>query len=283
MYKYDETRYSNELYHHGVKGMKWGVRRYQSKDGTLTAAGKKRYSENSSSEETNKKKLTTEQKIAIGCVAAGAALAVMGGMYVYKKNSIPLHTKYMSFGEKIDLDSLSSEDTILPKGIKMHRISSKSVEDYAGEGKRIYVSYLKKDNRIYKEEMPKYLREWGEKGIISDDGTKAYEHILKTKVDVKIPSKRAMAEMYMEATKSTDVNKGWYQRFMSNLNNHKNPEVKAFFEIAKKRGYNAVLDENDAGNFTKSPLILLDPIEVIESSKSHRISTMEKILNVILM
>ena len=31
-----------ELYHHGVKGMKWGVRRYQNEDGTLTAAGKKR-------------------------------------------------------------------------------------------------------------------------------------------------------------------------------------------------------------------------------------------------
>lgn len=32
-----------ELYHHGVKGMKWGVRRYQNKDGSLTPAGKKRY------------------------------------------------------------------------------------------------------------------------------------------------------------------------------------------------------------------------------------------------
>lgn len=32
-----------ELYHAGVKGMKWGVRRYQNKDGTLTPAGKKRY------------------------------------------------------------------------------------------------------------------------------------------------------------------------------------------------------------------------------------------------
>lgn len=31
-----------ELYHYGVKGMKWGVRRYQNADGSLTAAGKKR-------------------------------------------------------------------------------------------------------------------------------------------------------------------------------------------------------------------------------------------------
>ena len=33
----------NELYHHGVKGQKWGVRRYQNPDGSLTAAGKRRF------------------------------------------------------------------------------------------------------------------------------------------------------------------------------------------------------------------------------------------------
>lgn len=32
-----------ELYHHGVKGMKWGVRRYQNKDGSLTPKGKRHY------------------------------------------------------------------------------------------------------------------------------------------------------------------------------------------------------------------------------------------------
>nr|DAM62926.1 MAG TPA: hypothetical protein [Caudoviricetes sp.] len=32
-----------ELWHYGVKGMKWGVRRFQKKDGTLTSAGKKKY------------------------------------------------------------------------------------------------------------------------------------------------------------------------------------------------------------------------------------------------
>lgn len=36
-----------ELYHWGIKGMKWGIRRFQNKDGSLTPAGRKRYSDGS--------------------------------------------------------------------------------------------------------------------------------------------------------------------------------------------------------------------------------------------
>ncbi len=35
--------YNTCLYHHGIKGQKWGVRRFQNEDGTWTEAGKKRY------------------------------------------------------------------------------------------------------------------------------------------------------------------------------------------------------------------------------------------------
>lgn len=43
---------SNELVHWGIKGMRWGVRRYQNADGSLTPAGKKRYGDDDDTGET---------------------------------------------------------------------------------------------------------------------------------------------------------------------------------------------------------------------------------------
>ena len=73
------------LTHHGIRGQKWGIRRFQNKDGTLTAAGKKRVKaedeETNSPQQAQKKGLSKGQKaaIAIGATAVAAGLAAYGG------------------------------------------------------------------------------------------------------------------------------------------------------------------------------------------------------------
>lgn len=95
---------NNELYHHGIKGQKWGVRRYQNEDGTYTNEGKERYFGKSSNkvkdfaktlieqdEKTNKWELSDRgKKILKGsAITAGALIAATGaGVIIYKSGGL---------------------------------------------------------------------------------------------------------------------------------------------------------------------------------------------------
>lgn len=72
---------NNELYHHGILGQKWGVRRFQNKDGSYTNAGKKRRNQSGDNTEKNEK---VKRGTKTGAVVCGSALAAIGSAYLYK-------------------------------------------------------------------------------------------------------------------------------------------------------------------------------------------------------
>lgn len=103
----------NELMHWGIKGMKWGVRRYQNKDGSLTPAGKKRYDKEMA-------KLKEEEKIA--------------------KNKLKTQAKLNKLDEKRkEVEALKSGKPIT-KSTKQH--SKPSVKDMSDEELRQTVNRL---------------------------------------------------------------------------------------------------------------------------------------------
>lgn len=55
---------NTELYHHGVKGQRWGVRRYQNKDGSLTSYGKNRYAKELAKLEAEKERVRQQEQTA---------------------------------------------------------------------------------------------------------------------------------------------------------------------------------------------------------------------------
>ena len=129
----------SELYHHGIKGQKWGVRRYQNYDRTLTSSGKARYSKNSRVSSGGGKGINisprTKQilKYSLGAVAGLTLLAATA--YLGYKYGGPLAKKLPSLKRKRPLTPLEKERVRRENTVK--RVSTMSDEDITNGIKRL--------------------------------------------------------------------------------------------------------------------------------------------------
>ena len=117
---------NDELYHHGIKGQKWGVRRYQNSDGTLTPEGKKRQAK-----ELNK--LNKVGRLVIWNDASRRRAGNEANLYEYYAN------KATNSDEKMYYDG------------RVHALD----QVYTSSAKAV-VSYLKKYKKLEERLMKKY-------------------------------------------------------------------------------------------------------------------------------
>ncbi|WP_443735101.1 hypothetical protein [[Ruminococcus] lactaris] len=286
----------NEIYHHGIKGQKWGVRRYQFADGSLTPAGEKRYYINQNSNKVSR--LSSLASMKVKDIANNARTQITGKQYV---------------------------DSCLKKGTTFSRIqTSKDFENFA-----FYATYLKTDSDKYMGLFGKNLtsrakaaakqaeKQANASGSKTDadkakelrsasNNMKVYQLKISATDKLKVPSdenagfitanllKDKSFKKNVEASLADSKEKmrrpaqqilfkqaenalkkdpntmkksekvAVYKAFNLSLTNHNTQEVAAqnrFYSELKKKGYNALLDYNDkeySSYHAKRPMIIFD-------------------------
>lgn len=268
--------------------MKWGVRRFQKKDGSLTSAGRKRYSdaakEKTTENEEIDKKRKLNKKVVVGSVAAITALAVIGSAAVYShkvgsyKKSININSIELG---KYKVNDLKFDDTVIPKGSTLFRTSSyNSLRDGP-----VFLSTNKKDRDRYIHRISSMYKD-------------TFQMKIKSTKDLKIPSEKKQMDLFIDLlTNDKEFSKEvtynpygvtknvfgdrkaakefaehhHYENFITKMIDYdpsKKNNLSKFAEYVKSKGYDCLIDVNDIRTTADNPIIALNKSDlIIESSK----------------
>ena len=204
------------MYHYGIKGMKWGVRRFETKGGKLTPAGKKRYADDSVGEKKPKKQLKIPDKkskhrtnleekykqkgMSQQEAEQAAARRIRGEKYAAAAAAVTVascvaYCKYKNFTTDKEL----SENTDFQR--IMNLVNGQEIENRD----RMYVAYDKKDKAKYKGLLGDSFKEQNRfYNYAADDDKKrgVYDVGVKAKQKIKVASRKRVEDTFAQLYKN---------------------------------------------------------------------------------
>lgn len=224
------TRQS-ELYHHGIKGQKWGVRRFQNKDGSLTPAGKKRYDEPNVGRKTSESKTKETKKYKI---PDNKSLHRLKLEDKYMKNGMTREEAEQAAAKRIRTEKFVAaaagvtvasavayakykgytSDKIIKENSDFQRIMRLDPNAELRKDSRLYVTIDKKDKVLYKGMFADHSVK------LKTDNEKIYDITVRNRKEIRIASEKRARDTFVNLFKNDE-------NFKSE-----------FIERLKKDGYN---------------------------------------------
>lgn len=253
------------LAHYGVKGMKWGVskdhrREFREKDTKDTSTS----------------------------VVGRKVASVQMLRYMSKGRAIQVSKKY----DDEWYDKLETGKQFVEKGHTLNRVV-RGVDQNAMAG-RLYVSKLQSDSDMYTATIPTFTNG----GFAAGKKTynTAYQVSMETKTRLTMPSPKVRIDTFIDTLQSKDgrqwlsdngykgeidelnakeVGFKYYERFNKYAGNQSVKYNDTYFNSIKSQGYNALIDDNDAGIWAKEPVILLNPRGTARITKVRQLTAKE--------
>lgn len=288
---------NGELYHYGVLGMKWGVRRYQNKDGSLTALGKKHLVDNRIRTEDNLEEKTIPKGTKMYRATPYEKDDASSSVYVtyldvdrnkYKSGTIvnsyvnkeigdnSVYEHEFELKEDIHIPSLKTvreiENRILKDAKKRQEIAKAYVEQHM-----MLDGFTKEDINVLSEVSKRY-----EKLSTKEDQTKLYR-------DLAAKYGEDRGDFYFHEAIAMKAAKEWVPMNLYTLegtfgraHNTKDSVIKEL----KKLGYNAMYDNASIGvgvdgKYSKDqegvePLIVFDRKSTLHETSVKQVTTEEQ-------